>query len=75
VVEAIGQAAPDNIEEMLPGVALERGLIRTPAGSLATSRRGVFSGGDLVRGPATVVAAVADGMKAAGEIDTFLNQH
>lgn len=75
VIEAIGQAAPDNIDQMLPGVAFERGLIRTPADSLATSRRGVFAGGDLVRGPATVVAAVADGMKAAGEIDTFLNQH
>ncbi len=75
VVEAIGQAASDNVGEILPGVALDHGLIRTQAGSLATSRRGVFAGGDHVRGPATVVAAVADGMKAAGEIDTFLKQH
>jgi NADPH-dependent glutamate synthase beta subunit-like oxidoreductase len=75
VIEAIGQAASDNIGEILPGVALDQGLIQTQAGSRATSRRGVFAGGDLVRGPATVVAAVADGMKAAREIDTFLQQH
>jgi 2,4-dienoyl-CoA reductase (NADPH2) len=72
VIEAIGQAASDNIGEVLPGVDLDRGLIRTKKDSLATSRRGVFAGGDLVRGPSTVVAAVADGMRAAGEIDHFL---
>ena len=38
----------------------------------ATSRAGVFAGGDLVRGASTVVAAVADGMRAAKEIDKFL---
>jgi 2,4-dienoyl-CoA reductase (NADPH2) len=72
VIEAIGQAASDNIEEVLPGVDLDQGLIRTKEDSLATSRRGVFAGGDLVRGPSTVVAAVVDGMRAAKEIDLFL---
>jgi glutamate synthase (NADPH/NADH) small chain len=32
---------------------------------METSRPGVFAGGDLVRGGATVVQAVADGRKAA----------
>jgi NADPH-dependent glutamate synthase beta subunit-like oxidoreductase/2,4-dienoyl-CoA reductase-like NADH-dependent reductase (Old Yellow Enzyme family) len=73
VIEAIGQAAADNIEELLGGVTFEHGLIRTAADTCATSRRGVFAGGDLVRGPATVVAAVADGMRAAREIDQFLS--
>jgi 2,4-dienoyl-CoA reductase (NADPH2) len=72
VVEAIGQKPPQDIEQILPGVELKDGLIRTKTGSLATSRAGVFAGGDLVRGPSTVVAAVADGMKAAKEIDEFL---
>jgi NADPH-dependent glutamate synthase beta subunit-like oxidoreductase len=71
VIEAIGQAAADNIEAVLPGVTFDQGLIRTQADSLATSRRGVFAGGDLVRGPSTVVAAVVDGMRAAREIDQF----
>lgn len=74
VVEAIGQAAPKDIERALPGVEFDGGLIRTQGDSLATSRKGVFAGGDLVRGPSTVVAAVADGMKAAREIDLFLQK-
>jgi NADPH-dependent glutamate synthase beta subunit-like oxidoreductase/2,4-dienoyl-CoA reductase-like NADH-dependent reductase (Old Yellow Enzyme family) len=72
VIEAIGQAAEDHTEEVLPGIAFGHGLIQTQADSLATSRRGVFAGGDLIRGPSTVVAAVVDGMRAAREIDQFL---
>jgi glutamate synthase (NADPH/NADH) small chain len=74
VVEAIGQMAPKEIAPALPGVEMEGGLIRTEKGSLQTSRDGVFAGGDLVRGASTVVAAVADGMKAADEIDQFLKK-
>jgi glutamate synthase (NADPH/NADH) small chain len=69
VVEAIGQEAPADISKILPGVEFKDGLIRTGEGTLATSRPGVFAGGDLVRGPSTVVEAVADGMRAAKEID------
>ncbi len=73
VVEAIGQKASKEIGEVLPGVELKDGLVRTrPASGGATSRAGVFAGGDLVRGASTVVAAVADGMRAAKEIDEFL---
>ena len=74
VVEAIGQAPPEGIDKMLPGVEFKSSLIRTEEGTLATSRPGVFAGGDLVRGAATVVSAVADGMAAANEIDEFLKQ-
>lgn len=72
VVEAIGQSAAGDIERTLPGVEIVNGLIQTRNGTLATSRDTVFAGGDLVRGPATVVAAVADGMRAAREIDRSL---
>ncbi|MCH8119482.1 MAG: FAD-dependent oxidoreductase [Planctomycetes bacterium] len=74
VVAAIGQSLPEGISEILPGVELTNGLISTKEDSLATSRPGVFAGGDLVRGASTVVAAVADGMKAAKEIDEFLKK-
>ena len=74
VVEAIGQAPLENIGEILPDVDLKDGLIRTNEGTLATSRPGIYAGGDLVRGASTVVAAVADGMAAANEINEFLRQ-
>ncbi len=74
VVEAIGQKPPEELGEILPGIKLESGLIQTKEGTLTTSRPGVFAGGDLVRGASTVVTAVADGMKAAKEIDEFLKQ-
>jgi NADPH-dependent glutamate synthase beta subunit-like oxidoreductase/2,4-dienoyl-CoA reductase-like NADH-dependent reductase (Old Yellow Enzyme family) len=72
VVEAIGQSPPEQISQILPSVELANGLIQTKEGTLATSRAGIFAGGDLVRGASTVVAAVADGMKAAEEINEFL---
>jgi NADPH-dependent glutamate synthase beta subunit-like oxidoreductase len=74
VIEAIGQAPPENVGKILPGVELSGGLIQTGNGTAATSRQGVFAGGDLVRGASTVVAAVADGMAAANEINEFLKQ-
>jgi len=74
VVEAIGQKSPEEIGEILPGVEVVNGLIRTKQGTLATSRQGVFAGGDLVRGASTVVAAVADGMAAAKEINEYLRK-
>ena len=74
VVEAIGQKSPEKIGEALSGVKMKNGLVLTEESTLATSRPGVFAGGDIVRGPSTVVAAVADGMKAAREIDGFLRQ-
>jgi 2,4-dienoyl-CoA reductase (NADPH2) len=74
VVEAIGQEPVGNIEEILLGIVLKDGLIRTNNATQATSRPGVYAGGDLVRGASTVVAAVADGMAAAKEIDEFLRQ-
>ncbi|MBI4701809.1 MAG: FAD-dependent oxidoreductase [Deltaproteobacteria bacterium] len=40
--------------------------------TLETTRSGVFAGGDVVTGPATVIAAVAAGQKAATMIDRYL---
>jgi NADPH-dependent glutamate synthase beta subunit-like oxidoreductase/2,4-dienoyl-CoA reductase-like NADH-dependent reductase (Old Yellow Enzyme family) len=74
VIEAIGQSSAKEISGILPGVEIENGLIQTQDDSLSTSRAGVFAGGDLVRGPSTVVAAVADGMAAAKEINLFVQK-
>jgi len=72
VIEAIGQESAKTLEKMLPGIERQRGLIKTKTGGFETSRQGVFAGGDLVHGASTVVAAVADGMKAAKEINQYL---
>jgi len=48
------------------------GSIRTNTESHITSRPGVFGGGDVVRGPNTVVDAVHDGKDAAEMIDRYL---
>ena len=37
-----------------------------------STMEGVFAGGDVVRGPDTVISAIADGKKAASAIDRYL---
>lgn len=48
------------------------GYAEVDSTSLSTSRPGVFAGGDMVRGPSTVIEAIAMGRKAANAIDRFL---
>ncbi len=37
-----------------------------------TSKPGVFAGGDIVRGAATVILAMGDGKKTAAAMDRYL---
>jgi NADH-quinone oxidoreductase subunit F len=46
--------------------------VRVDLETLCTNQSGVFAGGDVVRGPNTVVDAIADGKKAAVMIDRYL---
>jgi glutamate synthase (NADPH/NADH) small chain len=39
-----------------------------------TSLPGVFAGGDIVRGSATVILAMGDGKRIAGSIDAYLHE-
>lgn len=50
----------------------DKGRLHVDAETLFTNRPGVFAGGDVVRGPNTVVDAIADGKKAAVMIGRFL---
>jgi NADH-quinone oxidoreductase subunit F len=50
----------------------EWGTVRTNPKTFETDRPGVFAGGDVVRGPNTVVEALADGKDAAAVIDRYL---
>jgi glutamate synthase (NADPH/NADH) small chain len=40
----------------------------------ATSLQGVFAGGDIVRGGATVILAMGDGKRSAAAIDDYLRR-
>ncbi|MBN1375415.1 MAG: FAD-dependent oxidoreductase [Dehalococcoidia bacterium] len=48
------------------------GEIKVDPDTLATSKEGVFAGGDAVSGPASVIEAIAAGRQAAISIDRFL---
>ncbi|MDD3840652.1 MAG: NADH-quinone oxidoreductase subunit NuoF, partial [Clostridia bacterium] len=48
------------------------GKLLIDKGALKTSMQGVFVGGDCLRGPDTVIQAIADGKNAAYEIDKYL---
>ncbi len=66
---AIGQK-PKVPEE---GLELERwGSVKVNA-RMETSRPGVYAGGDLVLGPATLVEAIAHGKRAAASMHAYLN--
>ncbi len=62
--------------DFLPTMGLELskwGTVQADPATMETGRPGVFAGGDVVRGPNTVVEAVADGKRAAEMIDRYLN--
>ena len=71
VIEAIGQTLDRATQTALQGIELTRGgLIALPGkGTQATSQPGVFAGGDIVNGGKTAVQAIADGMRAAEEMN------
>ena len=72
VIVAIGTSPNPLIRSTTPGLdANSRGCITTaPDG--ATSREGVFAGGDASTGAATVILAMGAGKTAAKSIDEFL---
>jgi len=72
-VLALGFFPYKTITETTPGLEVSKeGLIVADAMTGATSRPGVFAGGDIVNGPDLVVTAVADGQRAAAGIDQYL---
>jgi NADPH-dependent glutamate synthase beta subunit-like oxidoreductase/NAD-dependent dihydropyrimidine dehydrogenase PreA subunit len=70
VIAAIGQV-PVGTRSL--GVALAKGdLIQADAATLATDKPGIFAGGDVATGPASIIDAIAQGRKAAASIDSYL---
>ncbi len=73
VVVAIGQGPNPLVTTSTPGLDLnKRGNIVADPETFATSKPGVFAGGDIVTGAATVILAMGAGKKAAAGIDAYL---
>ena len=74
-IEAIGQGANKVLLDTFPELALNRwGYIDADEETCATSIPGVFAGGDIVTGAATVILAMGAGKIAANEIDQYIQK-
>ena len=74
VIIAIGQSPNPLIKSTTPGLETQKwGGIIVEEETGATSKDGVYAGGDAVTGAATVILAMGAGKKAAAAIDKYLS--
>jgi glutamate synthase (NADPH/NADH) small chain len=74
VVVAIGQGPNPLLTSTTPDLDLTKwGNIVADENTGRTSKKGVFAGGDIVTGAATVILAMGAGKAAARSIDQYLN--
>jgi glutamate synthase (NADPH/NADH) small chain len=72
VVQAIGTRANPLLTSTTPDIRLNRrGYIEVDENGMS-SKPGVFAGGDIIRGSATVILAMGDGKKTAAAINRYL---
>lgn len=73
VVIAVGNKGNPLVQSTTPDLKTNQwGYIMADEETLKTSKRGVFAGGDIVTGGATVILAMGAGRRAAKAIDEFL---
>ncbi|MFC1683246.1 NADPH-dependent glutamate synthase [Candidatus Zixiibacteriota bacterium] len=73
VIVAIGQGANPLVASTTSGLETNKwGYIIADAETGATSKKGVYAGGDIVTGAATVILAMGAGRGAARAIDAYL---
>lgn len=70
VMLAIGQGA--DLSWLDGGIDVSRGLVVVDKETQSTNVPGVFSGGDMTTGPASIIQAIASGRRAAKAIDLSL---
>lgn len=74
VIEAIGQRIEEDTKKALGNLKMNNnGWIKVNE-QFQTSIENVFAGGDIINGGTTAVKAVAEGMKAAVEMDKWLGK-
>jgi len=72
-VVAVGNQGNPLVQSTTPDLKTNPlGYIEADPDTLRTSKRGVFAGGDIVTGGATVILAMGAGRKAAQAIDEYL---
>ena len=72
-VIAIGNGSNPIIQKTTPDLQYNKwGNIVVNEETMETSKKGVFAGGDIVTGGATVILAMGAGRKAAAAIDSYL---
>jgi glutamate synthase (NADPH) small chain len=72
-IMAIGTTANPIVQTTTPGLGTDkRGYILADAEKQRTTRKGVFAGGDIVTGAATVILAMGAGRRAAASIHEYL---
>ena len=75
IIVAIGQKPNPIIAKTTPDLKMtERGTMQLDETG-NSSMQGVFGGGDITRGGATVLLAMKDGLEAASRINSYLNTH
>ncbi|MBI4295128.1 MAG: FAD-dependent oxidoreductase [Chloroflexi bacterium] len=74
VIPAIGQTTDFSFLGKDSGIETSRGTLVVDPMTLATTRAGVFAGGDAVTGPATAIEAVASGRMVAVAISQYLER-
>jgi glutamate synthase (NADPH/NADH) small chain len=72
VVVALGTTANPLLTNTTPALKLNKWKNIVVDKQQATAMEGVFAGGDIVRGGATVILAMGDGKVAAHGIDDYL---
>jgi len=73
VILAIGQASDLSFLKPSDGIETTRqGTLKINPETLMTTAPGIFAAGDIAFGPRLIINAVADGKKAAEQIDKFL---
>jgi glutamate synthase (NADPH) small chain len=73
VIVAVGSGANPSLTQSTPNLALnKRGYIVTDPDTGKTSRKGVWAGGDIVTGAATVILAMGAGRAAADSMHKYL---
>ena len=72
IILAIGQKSDLSFIDPEFSMNIERGLLLVDPETHATSMPGVFAGGDITTGSASVIKAITAGRKAAHSIDDYL---